>query len=88
MTTALTYIYDIFDEMVNLMFNTCEISTNVTIGWIGVACLLFGMMIRSILNLPRSMPSYPHDTFTRYAYTDKNGNLQHGTRSSRTRRLN
>ena len=53
MSEALEYIYYIFDSMFDWLFNDAELFENVTIGWVIVVCILFGMVIKSILNIPR-----------------------------------
>lgn len=55
MAEALTYLYQIYSSFLDLMFNSFEIATNVTVGWIIVVIIVFGLMINTILNLPRSM---------------------------------
>ena len=55
MTQALTYIYQIFNKFVQLMFNDFEMFSGVTVGWVIVSVMLFNLMIVNILNLPRSV---------------------------------
>lgn len=55
MSEALAYLYYIFDKFINLIFNQLEISSNVTIGWIGISIIIFAMMIKTILNIPRGL---------------------------------
>ena len=55
MSEALSYIYYIFDSMFDWLFNDAELFTNVTIGWVIVVCILFSMVIKSILNIPRGI---------------------------------
>lgn len=57
MTTALGYIYNIYTAFLNLVFNVFAISSGVTIGWIVITIIVFGLMINNILNLPKSAPS-------------------------------
>lgn len=66
MTSALNLIYSIFDRFVDFVFNSMEILSGVTVGWITVAVILFSMMIKSILNLPRSMGNF--DKFRAHTY--------------------
>ena len=61
MNDALKYIYYIYDKFVDLVFNKLEFFTNVTVGWVLVGCLLFGILIKSLLSLPRSAPTYKTD---------------------------
>lgn len=53
MSEALNYLYYIFDSMLDWLFEDAELFTNVTVGWVIVVIILFSMVIRSILNLPR-----------------------------------
>ena len=52
MTAALNYIYEIFDYFLEFVFNGMEFFNNVTFGWVCIACLIFGLLIRSILQVP------------------------------------
>lgn len=56
MTDALNFLYYIYDKFINLVFNQLEFFTNVTVGWVAVGCLIFGILIKSLLALPRSSP--------------------------------
>lgn len=53
MSDALTYLYQIFQIFLDLIFNQFELFPNVTIGWIGVVIIVMSMIIVSILNIPR-----------------------------------
>lgn len=53
MSEALGYIYYILDSMLNWLFEDAELFPNVTIGWVVITIILFSMVIRSILNIPR-----------------------------------
>lgn len=55
MTEALGYLYYIYDKFIDLVFNRLEIVANVSIGWVIISVMLFSMLIRSILNLPRGV---------------------------------
>lgn len=57
MAQALGYIYDIYSGFLNLVFNVFAIESGVTVGWIIVSVIVFGLMINNILNLPKSAPS-------------------------------
>ena len=65
MNQALTYLYYIFDKFVSFVFNDMEIATNVTFGWVAVSVILFSLMIRSILNVPRSVSFAPNKRLLR-----------------------
>lgn len=53
MSEALTYLYQIYETFLNLVFNEFELFTNVTIGWIGVVIIVMSMIIISVLNIPK-----------------------------------
>ena len=55
MGEALLYIYQIFSAFVTFVFNDMLIAQGVSIGWVAVVVLIFGILIRSILNVPRSI---------------------------------
>lgn len=55
MAEALQYLYYIFDKYVGFVFDDMEIFSGVTVGWVAVTVILFSLMIRSILNVPRSV---------------------------------
>ena len=55
MTDALNYLYYLFDSLISWIFNDAEFFPNVTIGWVIITCILFGMVIKSILNIPRGI---------------------------------
>lgn len=57
MAQALVYIYDIYTAFLNLIFNIFVIDTGVSVGWIIVVVIVFGLMITNILNLPKAAPS-------------------------------
>lgn len=55
MSQALSYLYDIYSGFINMAFNDFELFPNVTIGWIIIVILVFGIMINSILNIPKGV---------------------------------
>lgn len=55
MSEALNIIYEIYSAFIGMLFTTFDIGGGVTIGWVFIAVIVFGMLINSILNLPRSM---------------------------------
>lgn len=57
MSTALGYIWYIFDKLINWFFNDTEMFTNVTLGWVITVIIVFGLLIRSLLNVPRGARS-------------------------------
>ena len=58
MSNALTIIFQIYDKFVNFVFNQMNIVTNVSVGWVMVGCFIFGVLLKSILALPRSAPTH------------------------------
>lgn len=66
MNEALNNFYYIFQKAVNFIFNQANILDNVSVGWIAIAIIIFSILIRSILNLPRSMGSF--DKFREHTY--------------------
>lgn len=72
MNEALTYLYYIYDKFVDLVFNRLEIANNISIGWIIISVIIFSILIRSILNLPRGMGSF--DKFREHEYKINAGN--------------
>lgn len=57
MAQALVYIYDIYTAFLGLVFNVFVIDTGVSVGWIIIVVIIFGLMITNILNLPKTAPS-------------------------------
>lgn len=55
MSEALNVIYEIYTAFINLVFTSFDIGSGVTVGWVFVAVIVFGMLINSVLNLPRSI---------------------------------
>ena len=58
MTTALNYIYYIFNKAINFVFNDMTIDNNVTVGWICISIIVFGILIGSILNIPHRIGNF------------------------------
>lgn len=57
MSDAITVFYYVFNKIYNFLFNQAVIETGVSIGWIFVTVVVFGLLIRSILNLPSGILS-------------------------------
>lgn len=57
MSTALDYIYYIYDKFINLIFNTLELFPNVTIGWIAITIFVFNILFKNVLALPNKANS-------------------------------
>lgn len=58
MNDALSLINYVFTKFLDLLFNRLEISSNVTIGWVLVVIVIFGIMITNILSVARASQSH------------------------------
>lgn len=56
MSDAITLFYKVLQIIVSWIFSA-ELVSGVSIGWIFVSIAIFGILIRSILNVPRSSNS-------------------------------
>ena len=56
MSDAITLFYKVLQIIVSWIFDA-EIVSGVSIGWIFVSIAIFGILIRSILNVPKSSNS-------------------------------
>ncbi len=56
MSDAITLFYQILQILVSWIFSA-EIVSGVSIGWIFVSVAIFSILVRSILNVPRSSNS-------------------------------
>lgn len=77
MAQALNYIYYIFNSCLNFVFNDMSIDTNVTVGWLYVTVIVFGILLGSILNIPHRIGNFSnygtHETVSTTHY-DSDGN--------------
>lgn len=55
MSDALNYLYLIYDNMLDLLFNQFYMFTGVSVGWVMITVIIFSIVIRSILNVPKRM---------------------------------
>lgn len=55
MAQALTFLYEIYGQFITLVFNDLQIESGVTVGWICVAVTVLGILINTILNIPRGI---------------------------------
>ena len=60
MSDAITLFYKVLQIIVSWIFDA-EIVSGVTLGWIFVSIAIFGILIRSILNVPKSSNSFNAD---------------------------
>lgn len=56
MSDAIILFYQVLQILLSWIFDA-EIVTGVSIGWVFVSIAIFGILIRSILNVPRSSNS-------------------------------
>lgn len=54
MNQALEILYEILFSFFDFVFDGCELFDGVYLGWVLVAVFLTGVMIRSIIALPKS----------------------------------
>lgn len=52
MGDAVTLLFQIYSKFIEFIFDKFEILDGVTIGWIFVSILVFGVLIRSIMAIP------------------------------------
>lgn len=55
MAQALSTLYEIYQQFIGFVFNDMEIAPNVTFGWIAISVMVFGILINSILNIPKGI---------------------------------
>ena len=55
MAQALTFLYQIYQQFIGFVFNDMEIAPNVTFGWLAISVMVFGILINSILNIPKGI---------------------------------
>lgn len=53
MSDALEMIYNIYSSFIDCLFNSIELFDGVFLGWVFVAIFLTGVMIRSIISIPK-----------------------------------
>lgn len=53
MTEAMTLVYYIFDKMIDFLFNDAQIVDGVSLGWICVSVVVFGILVNSFLVVPK-----------------------------------
>lgn len=89
MSQAWQYIWYIFSKFINFIFNeTVFTSDGATIGWVAVVVFIFGMLIKSLLNLPRHAPRYTgrYETIsTGQIWSDHKGTIHSERHTSRIR---
>lgn len=53
MSTALTWVYYIYQRLMNFVFSSMQIETGVTFGYVCLAVALISIIIHTIVFLPR-----------------------------------
>lgn len=76
MNQALTYVYYIFNKCLTFVFNDMLIANNVSVGWIYISIIVFGILLGSILNIPHRIGNFSnvrsHETVSA-SYYDESG---------------
>lgn len=55
MEDAFTLVFSILGRFLDLFFNHMVIVQGVTVGWVLIVCLMFGIVISSLLNVPNGV---------------------------------
>lgn len=55
MEQALTYLFQIYQGFITWVFDDMTIASNVTVGWVAISVIIFGILINSILNIPKGI---------------------------------
>lgn len=59
MTEALSIFYDIYSTFIGFIFGTdSEFISGVSLGWFFVSCIIFSILIRNIINIPKKGSSF------------------------------
>lgn len=58
MNDALNFIYSSLSALTSFVFNQMIIVEGVTVGWVIVVMIVFGIIISNILNLPKGMGKF------------------------------
>lgn len=77
MNQALTYFIYIYRKTLNFVFNEMFIDSSVTVGWIMISIIVFGILMGSILNIPHrigNFSNYGTKESVSYTYYDDNWN--------------
>lgn len=78
MSDALTYVYYIISKCMSFVFNDMLITTNVTVGWIYISILVFGILLGSILNIPHRIGNFSRfRTYGTISDSYRDGNHTH-----------
>lgn len=58
MSDAIYVFYSLYFYLLNFVFNDMTIVSGVSVGWVAITCLVFGILIRSLLAVPRAAQSH------------------------------
>ena len=58
MLDALTLFFEIYKGLLSFVFNDMTIVSGVSVGWVAISCLVFGILIRSLLAVPRAAQTH------------------------------
>ena len=58
MAAALELLFQIYLKFVDFIFDKAEILNGVTLGWVALSVLIFGVLIRSLMAVPSRSQSH------------------------------
>lgn len=58
MVDAINLLFQIYLKFVDFVFDKAEILNGVTLGWIALSVLIFGVLIRSLMAVPSRSQSH------------------------------
>lgn len=70
MSNAIDIFYYIFTQFINFFFNS-YILEGVSLGWVVITCIIFGILIRSVLNIPHGLISSAENKKATLEYRDE-----------------
>ena len=73
MNDAITVFFYVFNKIYNFLFNEALIEPGVSVGWIFVTVVIFGILIRTILNVPTGLHYGDHYVYKDGGYTTERG---------------
>lgn len=57
MNVAINVFYEIFRNLIVFVFNKMEIVEGVTVGWVLIVVIVFGILLGSLINVPKRAQS-------------------------------
>ena len=74
MGEAISLLFQIYSKFIDFIFDKAEILNGVTLGWIALSVLIFGVLIKSLMAVPsRSQGHSFGDSSTVKYFKKKNG---------------